>query len=153
MNITLCAVGRLRSGPELDLFETYIQRLPWKVDVCEIEVKEAVSQKKKNLIECEQLAAKVPQRAKVICLDSRGKVLSSEAVADSMGKWRDSGVRDLCIVIGGADGLDEHLLQRADMVLSFGAVTWPHMLMRVLLAEQLFRWHCILTDHPYHRGH
>jgi len=153
MNVTLCAVGRLRSGPEQDLFNTYIQRLPWMVKVHEIDVKESSNKSQKNTAECEGLVSKIPDGAKVVCLDSRGKPHSSDAVAGRISDWRDAGYRDLCIIIGGADGLNEAIRQRADLTLSFGGVTWPHPLMRVLVAEQLFRWHCILTDHPYHRGH
>ncbi len=153
MNVTLCTVGRLRPGPEKDLFESYIKRIPWTVSVCEVEVRDTANPKQKAQAECESLSAKIPKGAKVICLDSRGKTKSSEAMAGLISDWRDSGVRDLCVLIGGADGLSEDIRRCSDVVLSFGSVTWPHMLMRVLVAEQLFRWHCILTDHPYHRGH
>jgi 23S rRNA (pseudouridine1915-N3)-methyltransferase len=99
------------------------------------------------------LLAAIPAGAKIVCLDSRGKVLDSEKFAGQLGQWRDDGERTLAVVIGGADGLGAEVVNKAHLVLSFGSVTWPHMLVRVLVAEQLYRAHCILTGHPYHRGH
>lgn len=153
MNIIIAAVGRMRPGPELSLLESYIKRLPWSVDIQEVEARgksDAVAQAKQ---EADGLMAAIPAGAKVICLDSRGKTLDSEGFAGQLGRWRDDGERNLILVIGGADGLSRAVVERADLVLSFGAVTWPHMLARVLLTEQLYRAHCILTGHPYHRGH
>lgn len=153
MNVTICAVGRLRSGPEQSLFESYVERLPWTVRVHEIEIKGQADPQKKSIQETQAITGKIPPGAIVICLDSRGKSESSEKLAKRIAFWRDEGVRDIAIVIGGADGIDGSLIDNSDLVLSFGAVTWPHLLMRVLVAEQLYRSHCILTDHPYHRGH
>ncbi|MGB1877419.1 MAG: 23S rRNA (pseudouridine(1915)-N(3))-methyltransferase RlmH [Rhodospirillaceae bacterium] len=153
MNIVIAAVGRMRSGPEQSLTESYINRIPWTVDVREVDVRgkgDAATQTKK---EAEGLSAAIPPGAKVVCMDSRGKRLDSEAIADRLGRWRDDGEQNVALVIGGADGLDATFLKTADLVVSFGAVTWPHMLTRVLVAEQLYRAHCILTGHPYHRGH
>jgi 23S rRNA (pseudouridine1915-N3)-methyltransferase len=78
-------------------------------------------------------------------------VLSSAALAKRLGKWQATGIRDLAFIIGGAEGLDTAVLERADLVLSLGTMTWPHLLVRVLLAEQLYRAQCILAGHPYHR--
>ena len=102
--------------------------------------------------EGEALLAAVPDGARIVALDERGKSQTSEAFAKRLGIWRDDGVRAVAFLIGGADGLDESLRKRADMVVSFGALTWPHMLVRALLAEQLYRAHTILTGHPYHRA-
>ena len=87
-----------------------------------------------------------------MALDERGRSLSSAAFADYLGRRRDEGVADLAFVIGGADGLAERVRSRADLVLSLGAPTWPHLLVRGLLAEQLYRAQSILAGHPYHRG-
>ena len=97
------------------------------------------------------LRGAVPDGAKVIALDERGKLLSSPEFARKLGNWRDDGCRDLAILIGGADGLSPDLRSRADFTLSFGKMVWPHMLVRVMLAEQLYRAASILAGTPYHR--
>ena len=153
MNIIVAAVGRLRSGPEQTLIDSYTKRLPWTVDVREIEARAKNDPAAQAKQEADGLLAAIPAGAKIVCLDSRGKVLDSEKFAGQLGQWRDDGERTLAVVIGGADGLGAEVVNKAHLVLSFGSVTWPHMLVRVLVAEQLYRAHCILTGHPYHRGH
>ena len=153
MNIVIAAVGRMRPGPEQLLLDSYIKRIPWSVEVREVDARgkgDAASQTKQ---ETEGSLAAIPAGAKVVCLDSRGAALTSDHLARRLGQWRDEGDRHVVFVIGGADGLDPGITEKADFVLSFGAVTWPHILARVLVAEQLYRAHCILTGHPYHRGH
>ena len=152
MNITIAAVGKAKPGPERDLFASYTARLPWRVDVKEIEIKKEMAVDVRRAREGEALLAAVPDGARIVALDERGKSQTSEAFAKRLGIWRDDGVRAVAFLIGGADGLDESLRKRADMVVSFGALTWPHMLVRALLAEQLYRAHTILTGHPYHRA-
>ncbi len=152
MNIVVAAVGRAKPGPERDLFAAYIARLPWRVDLKEIEIKKKTTVDARRRLEAEALLAAVPEGATIVALDERGKSETSEAFAKRLGRWRDDGVRGLAFLIGGADGLDESLRKRADATLSFGALTWPHMLVRALLAEQLYRAHTILTGHPYHRA-
>ena len=102
--------------------------------------------------EAELLRAAIPAAARLIALDMGGKSLPSEKFAALLGRWRDDGTRDLAFVIGGAEGLDGTLRAAADLTLSLGAMTWPHMLVRVMLAEQLYRAQTILTGHPYHRA-
>lgn len=102
--------------------------------------------------EGEALLAAIPGGARIVALDERGRSESSEALANRLGRWRDDGVRTAGFIIGGADGLDESVRKKADLVLSFGALTWPHMLVRAMLAEQLYRAQSILAGHPYHRG-
>lgn len=153
MKLTIAAVGRLRSGPEQQLIDSYVSKLPWRVDVREVDAKSKVEGAVRLKREAELLANVIPDGAKIVCLDSRGKIQTSEDFARRLGDWRDEGERDIAFVIGGSDGLDPVLLKRANLSLSFGAVTWPHMLARVLVVEQLYRAHCILTGHPYHRGH
>lgn len=153
MKITIAAVGRLRPGPEQQLIESYVTKSPWTVDVREVDAKSKVEGAAKLKREADLLLEVIPRGAKIVCLDSRGKIQTSEDFANILGRWRDDGARDIAFVIGGSDGLDQALLKKADLSLSFGAVTWPHMLARVLVTEQLYRAHCILTGHPYHRGH
>lgn len=153
MNIIIAAVGRLRSGPEQTLIDSYIKRLPWSVDVREVETRAKNDPATQAKQEADGLLAVIPAGAKIVCLDSHGKTLDSEKFANQLGQWRDDGERTLVVVIGGADGLSAEVVNKAHLVLSFGSVTWPHMLARVLLTEQLYRAHCILTGHPYHRGH
>ncbi len=152
MNITLAAVGKAKPGAERELFASYVARLPWRVDVKEIEIKKEMAVDVRRAREGEALLAAVPDGARIVALDERGRAEGSEAFAKRLGAWRDDGVRGVAFLIGGADGLDEALRKRADLVLSFGALTWPHMLVRALLAEQLYRAHTILTGHPYHRA-
>ena len=102
---------------------------------------------------CFSCAAAVPDGAIAVALDAGGQPLDSEALAARIGRWQDSGTRDLAFVIGGANGLAPAVLQRADFTLSLGALTWPHMLVRAMLCEQVYRAGSILSGHPYHRGH
>jgi 23S rRNA (pseudouridine1915-N3)-methyltransferase len=152
VNIVIAAVGKSKPGPEKELFASYAARLPWRIDVKEIEIKKEMAVDVRRAREGEALLAAVPEGARIIALDERGKAETSEVFAKRLGAWRDDGVRGLAFIIGGADGLDDALRKRANAVLSFGALTWPHMLVRALLAEQLYRAHTILTGHPYHRA-
>lgn len=152
MNILVAAVGKAKPGAERELFTSYVARLPWRVDLKEIEIKKEAAVDVRRAREGEALLAAVPEGARIIALDERGKSETSDAFAKRLGRWRDDGVRGVAFLIGGADGLDEALRKRADATLSFGALTWPHMLVRALLAEQLYRAHTILTGHPYHRS-
>lgn len=152
MQIVIAAVGRAKPGAERDLFDSYAGRLPWRVDLKEIEIKKELATDVRRAREGEALLAAIPEGARVVALDERGRSEGSEVFAIRLGKWRDDGARSIAFLIGGADGLDEPLRKRADLVLSFGALTWPHMLVRALLAEQLYRAHTILTGHPYHRA-
>lgn len=153
MHILIAAVGRAKDGPERALLESYLARLPWKVTLKEIELKKKeLAADVRRKLEGEALLEVLLPDTRVIALDERGKNEGSEAFAKRLGQWRDDGARTIAFVIGGADGLDEAVRKRANAVISFGAVTWPHMLVRALLAEQLFRAHTILTGHPYHRA-
>ena len=153
MHILIAAVGRAKDGPERVLLESYLARLPWKVTLKEVELKKKeLAADVRRKLEGEALLAALLPDTRVIALDERGKNEGSEAFAKRLGQWRDDGTRTIAFIIGGADGLDEAVRKRANAVISFGAVTWPHMLMRALLAEQLFRAHTILTGHPYHRA-
>ncbi len=152
MNIVIAAIGRARSGPEQALFDTYAGRLPWKIDVKELEIKKELAADVRRAREGELLLGAIPDGARVVALDERGKNEGSAAFATRLGRWRDDGVRTVAFLIGGADGLDEPVRKRADLLMSLGAMTWPHLLVRGLLAEQLYRAHSILSGHPYHRA-
>ena len=155
MRISIVAVGRLRAGPEKSLLDDYLTRFdrtgrglglgPARV----IEVED-----KKNAgmgAEAALLRKALPKGAVICTLDERGRVMSSPDFAKKLGGWRDAGRQDLALIIGGADGIDPSLRAEADFSISFGAMVWPHMLVRVMLAEQLYRAATILSGGPYHR--
>lgn len=152
MNILLLAVGRARRDAAAELFADYSGRLPWPLTLKEVEDRRGGSDEERRRREGELLLAALPDGAFAVALDQGGKVLDSEALAGRIGGWRDDGLRELAFIIGGADGLVPAVLARADFTLSLGAMTWPHMLVRAMLCEQLFRAASILSGHPYHRG-
>jgi 23S rRNA (pseudouridine1915-N3)-methyltransferase len=146
----LIAVGRLRAGPEAELFARYNARLRPPLTVTEIsEARGDAAEIKRR--EGEALLAALPGGAFVVALDSGGTAPSSEAFAPLLRRWQETGAK-ICFLIGGADGLSAAVLARADHALSLGPLTWPHFLVRVLLAEQLYRAQAILAGHPYHRA-
>ena len=155
MRITLLAVGRLRKSPELALIDDYLDRfaktgrglgLP-PVQLVEVEDKRGGGMG----AEAPLLARAIPDGAALVVLDERGQMLSSPEFAARIAGWRDQ-ARDVAFVIGGADGIDPSLRARADLAISFGRMVWPHMLVRVMLAEQLYRAATILAGSPYHRA-
>lgn len=155
MRVHICAVGRLRAGPETALIDDYLTRFdrtgrPLGLNCAEL--REVEDKKGKGMAaEAELLLRAVPDGATLVALDERGKTLSSPEFADQIGRWRDDGVGDVAFVIGGADGLAKDLRAQVDFKLSFGRMVWPHMLVRVMLAEQLYRAASILAGSPYHR--
>ena len=153
MRLLIAAVGRAKAGPERDLFDHYRGRIrpPFSLDLKEVEEKRSLSTSEMKQREAELLTCAVPTGAIVVAMDERGKQLSSIDFAGKLGGWRDGGEGDVAFMIGGADGLDASVRDTARMTLSRGAATWPHMLVRGLLAEQIYRAQCILGGHPYHR--
>jgi 23S rRNA (pseudouridine1915-N3)-methyltransferase len=155
MRVTVCAVGRLRAGPEKLLIDDYLLRFDrtgralglGPATVVEVEDKKGGGMAAEGAL----LARAVPDGAVFCVLDERGELIGSPAFAGRLASWRDAG-RDLAFVIGGADGLDPRLRTRADAAVSFGPMVWPHMLVRVMLAEQLYRAASILAGAPYHRA-
>jgi len=154
MKVTLCAVGKLRKSPELELISDYLERFGkagraiglGPASVIEVE-------DKKNLgmeAEAALLERALPAGAVLVVLDERGEGVSSPEFAGKLAGWRDAG-RDVAFVIGGADGIAPGLRARADWALSFGRMVWPHMMVRVMLSEQLYRAGQILAGTPYHR--
>jgi 23S rRNA (pseudouridine1915-N3)-methyltransferase len=151
MQITVAAVGRMKATPAALQWEDYRKRLAWPVRLKEVEERKKLPEAQLILREAELLAAAVPQDALLIALDAGGKTLSSQAFAAQMQRWMNGGRSQFAFVIGGAGGLAGALVAGARFQLSLGAMTWPHMLARVMLIEQLYRAQCILTKHPYHR--
>ncbi|MDB5363949.1 MAG: hypothetical protein JWO51_5246 [Rhodospirillales bacterium] len=151
MRATLIAVGRAKPGAARDLFLDYAQRLSPPLALIEVEEKRPLPSAQLKAREAELLLAAVPKGATVLLLDERGRDFTSPAFAERIGQWRDQGVADLALLIGGADGHGDAARARADLVLSLGKQTWPHMLVRALIAEQLYRAQTILAGHPYHR--
>ncbi len=152
MQCQIVAVGRARSGPMRDLFDDYAKRLKPPLELREVEERRPLKGRELKSREGALLLDALPKDGLVLALDGGGKSLSSEDLAKRLGNWRDEGIRTAAFVIGGADGLDKTVLDRADFTLSLGAQTWPHMLVRVMLAEQLYRADSILAGHPYHRA-
>lgn len=151
MRLTIASAGRFRDGPERALFERYRRRIRWKVELREVEVRRRCAPAELIRREAELLSSCCTADAYVIALDAGGKALSSEDFARHLGGLRDSGRRETVFLIGGAEGLSPHLVAEADLVLAFGPATWPHLLVRGMLIEQIFRAQEILAGHPYHR--
>ena len=155
MRVHLCAVGRLRAGAERVLVDDYLDRFGktgralglGPAILHEVEDKRGGGM----AAEADLLARAVPSGAVLCVLDERGRGLSSPEFAAQLAQWRDTGRQDAAFVIGGADGIDPGLRTKADLAISFGAMVWPHMLARVMLAEQLYRAATILAGSPYHR--
>src|SRR6056297_1622686 len=155
MRVHICAVGRLRTGPERALIEDYITRFDRTgraLGLGPLALHE-VEDKKGGGMEAEAalLERAIPKGAVIVALDERGTVLSSPEFSDRLGGWRDAGRGDVAFVIGGADGIAPVMRAQADVALSFGKMVWPHMLVRVMLSEQLYRAASILAGSPYHR--
>ncbi|HZF42487.1 MAG TPA: 23S rRNA (pseudouridine(1915)-N(3))-methyltransferase RlmH [Sphingomonadaceae bacterium] len=137
MRLHIVARGKIGRGPERELVETYLGRIRWPVQVSELGMSDPL-----------------PERApgtRVVALDERGTPLSSMALAETLRGWRDGGTREARFLLGAADGLGDAARDGADLLMSFGAATWPHLLARAMLAEQLFRATGIIAGHPYHR--
>lgn len=154
MDLKIAAVGRLRAGPEADLIADYLTRIGKigrPVGISSASVTEVEAKKGGMAAEADLLTKAVQGAKPLVVLDERGRLLSSPDFAAKLGNWRDQGSAEAAFVIGGADGTAPDLRDKADFVLSFGKMVWPHMLARVMLAEQLYRATSILTGSPYHR--
>ena len=158
MRITIAAIGRLKAGPERDLFERFVhrasaagRRLGLTVELREFPESRAGTSALRKEQEAAAILAALPAGAILAALDERGRGLDSAGFAERLAKWRDGGAGSLVFALGGADGHGPALLARADLSLSFGPMTWPHQLARVMLAEQIYRATTILSGHPYHR--
>lgn len=152
MRLTIVSVGRWKAGAMRDLFDDYAGRTTPAIQLREIDLRRRAPPEELRRLEGEALLDALPKGAVAVVLDGRGTALSSEALATRMGEWRDGGRGEVAFLIGGADGHDPAALARADLRLSLGAMTWPHLLVRVMLAEQIWRAQSILAGHPYHRA-
>ena len=138
MLLHIVARGRIGRGPEAELVERYLKRVTWPTRITELP----------------DTGGRVPDLAgatRTVMLDETGEVLPSRVLAERLGAWRDDGIREVRFMIGAADGFGDAERAGADLLLSFGRATWPHLLARAMLAEQLWRAASILANHPYHR--
>ncbi len=160
MRLLIAAVGRLKAGPERELLARYVERTNAAgkalslapLEVAELAESQAQTAAKRKADEAKALLAALPEKAKIIALDERGKSISSEDFAKKLARLRDDGAANTAFLIGGADGLDESLRKKADLTVAYGTATFPHQIVRILLAEQIYRAVTILSGHPYHRG-
>lgn len=151
MQNIIVAVGRWKAGPEKALYELYENRCRPALQLKEVEEKKRLSGAELMRREARLLLDAAPDGARLVALDGRGEGLSSMELARHLGRWRDGGIRTTAFLIGGADGHGAAVLRRADLRLSLGPQTWPHMMVRAMLAEQLYRAQSILSGRPYHR--
>lgn len=163
MKLRILAVGRAKGGPEAALIAEYAKRLHWPLAIEEVEERRPLSGAELKAREgallqaaLERTAAK-PGKGKsgsqpiLVALDERGKILGSRNFAAKLKAWEDQGAPEILFALGGADGLAPEIRERASFVLSLGQMTWPHLLARVMLVEQIYRAQQILAGHPYHR--
>jgi 23S rRNA (pseudouridine1915-N3)-methyltransferase len=160
VKLILGAVGRLKAGPERELATRYVDRARAAcrsvgftgLDVRELDEGRARRPEERKAEEARALAALTPPGARIVALDERGSIIASEAFANDLARARDAGAPAYALLIGGPDGLDPALRAQAALVLAFGAMTWPHQLVRVMASEQIYRAITILSGHPYHRA-
>jgi 23S rRNA (pseudouridine1915-N3)-methyltransferase len=160
MRIVIAAVGRLKQGPERELAERYRKRAAdagrsvglQSIDIVEIRESRADNAERRMLEESIAIANVIPERAVSVLLDERGESVPSAAFAGHLQGWRAQDRPAVAFVVGGADGLAPGLRGKVNLALAFGAATWPHQLVRVMLLEQLYRAVTILSGHPYHRS-
>jgi 23S rRNA (pseudouridine1915-N3)-methyltransferase len=160
MRVVVIAIGRVKQGPERELAETFRKRALAigralslrEIEIVEIRESRAADAERRRVEESIAIANVIPQRATIVILDESGENLNSAALAALLREWRAEDRPAVCFVIGGADGLAASLRERAKLKLAFGAATWPHQLVRIMLLEQLYRAASILAGHPYHRG-
>ena len=138
MLLHIVARGRIGRGPEAELVERYLARVSWPTRITELPDRGG-------------RIPPLPPSSVTVLLDEKGKSLTSLAFAEQLGRWRDDGKREARFMIGAADGFDDGARGQADLLLNFGTMTWPHLMARAMLAEQLWRAASILAGHPYHR--
>jgi 23S rRNA (pseudouridine1915-N3)-methyltransferase len=159
MRVVIAAVGRLKRGPERELSEHYRERALKSgrgvalraFDVIEIAESRARAAERRRIEESIALANVIPEGAAVVILDARGESLDSVSLTARLRAWRDAGRATAAFIVGGPDGLAPSIVDTAELRLAFGAATWPHQLVRIMLLEQLYRAVTVLSGHPYHR--
>lgn len=160
MKVSVHAVGRMKAGPDKELADRYFERFSKSgpaiglefAGVSEMAESRAQTAAQRRAEESDRLRAQVAAGSALFLLDERGRNLSSETLSERIAQLRDGGCRGLAVAIGGPDGHDASLRDSAELVLSFGAQTWPHQMVRIMLGEQLYRTVTILSGHPYHRA-
>jgi 23S rRNA (pseudouridine1915-N3)-methyltransferase len=160
MRLVVISIGRLKQGPERDLAERYRERfddIGRKLGFRGLEIHEILESRARDAAtriseEAAAISAAIPDKSVLVALDERGDNIDSSAFARHLGRWRDDSVANTIFVIGGADGLSPDLRRRAKLRFAFGAATWPHQMVRVMLLEQVYRAATILAGHPYHRA-
>ncbi|GAA0780268.1 23S rRNA (pseudouridine(1915)-N(3))-methyltransferase RlmH [Roseibium denhamense] len=159
MRFTLACVGKMKAGADKDLFDRYMERARKSgkgLGISGLELKEFPESRQqrpqdRKSDEASLILQSLPPAAKLVVLDENGQHLSSDTFSKKLEAWKDQGVPEVFFAIGGADGHGRELLERADLKLALGAMTWPHQIARILLAEQIYRAMTILSGHPYHR--
>lgn len=150
MKIDIICIARAKKGSHIELIKDYQKRIQWPLNIIECESKEQNPDKKQH-DECEKLKKHIEDGAILIAMDERGKSLSSRKFAKKIQTFQDDGITKAQFIIGGADGLTSELRQKATFLMAFGEQTWPHLLARIMLLEQIYRSQQILAGHPYHR--
>ena len=159
MRLVVISIGRLKQGPERELAERYRERfdeIGRKLGFRGLEIQEIPESRARDAAtrmadEAAAISAAIPAKSVLVALDERGESIDSAAFARRLGRWRDEQVANTIFVIGGADGLSPDLRRKAKLNIAFGAATWPHQMVRVMLLEQVYRAATILAGHPYHR--
>ena len=149
MQLSIISIGRFRHGIEYDLFSHYKRRINWQLNIKEIDDRKTRGQKH---LEGNLLLTAVPNQAYMVTLDEQGRNVTSIEFAEQFRNWQNSGIKNVVFLIGGANGLSEEVKRQSNLSIAFGCVTWPHLLLRGMLMEQLYRAQQILAGHPYHRN-
>jgi 23S rRNA (pseudouridine1915-N3)-methyltransferase len=160
MRVVVIAIGRLKQGPERELAERYRERfddMGRKLGFRGLEIHEIPESRARDAAtriaeEATAISALIPEKSVMVALDERGQSIDSTVFARHLGRWRDESVANTFFLIGGADGLSPDLRRKAKLSVAFGAATWPHQMVRVMLLEQIYRAATILAGHPYHRA-
>jgi 23S rRNA (pseudouridine1915-N3)-methyltransferase len=160
MRVVIIAIGRLKQGPERELAERYRERfddMGRKLGLRGLEIHEVPESRARDAAtriaeEAAAISALIQEKSVMVALDERGQSIDSTAFARHLGRWRDESVANTFFLIGGADGLSPDLRRKAKLSVAFGAATWPHQIVRVMLLEQIYRAATILAGHPYHRA-
>ena len=146
MKITIITVGKIKNSPEHDLINEFLKKIPYKIEIKEIDLKNSSDPLQLMRLEAAAISAEIPKNTQLIILDPKGAEYSSKEFTDYLFKFP-----NITFIIGGAFGIDRSLFTNADFVLSLGKMTWPHKLARVMLVEQIYRSHAIRHNHPYNK--
>ena len=151
MRLSILTIGKNRQGVFKDLYEFYAKRIQWEIQLVEVEIRKTLDWKKQRLNETRKLLSSAPKDSLIVILDESGKLLTSRASSNWIDNQVDDGAKDVSFLIGGPYGLDLSAISSPSLMISLGRVTWPHLMIRGMIAEQLYRAQQILKNHPYHR--